>query len=242
MYTYLYETHLHTSPVSKCARATVRENLEFYKSLGYAGVFLTDHFIDGNVSADRALSYEERLRFFFSAYEEGARLSEEIGIPVFSGLECSYKGTDFLVYGLDMAWFLSHPEIENMKKTDSLALMMASGALVVQAHPFREASYIDHIRLFPRSVEGIEVFNANRTELENTMAEIYAKQYGLLPFAGSDNHVGARQELLGGMAADRPIRDEADFVARVKRGELCPFRYDLKAGTLTHLEKGDPKA
>ena len=42
---YRYETHLHTAPVSKCAHASVRENLEFYKSLGYAGVFITNHFI-----------------------------------------------------------------------------------------------------------------------------------------------------------------------------------------------------
>ena len=42
---YLYETHLHTSPVSDCARATVRESLEFYKSAGYTGVLINQHFI-----------------------------------------------------------------------------------------------------------------------------------------------------------------------------------------------------
>ena len=31
---YKYETHLHTAPVSRCARAGVRETLEFYKELG----------------------------------------------------------------------------------------------------------------------------------------------------------------------------------------------------------------
>ena len=30
---YLYETHLHTSPVSRCARFGVRENLEYYKEI-----------------------------------------------------------------------------------------------------------------------------------------------------------------------------------------------------------------
>ena len=42
---YLYETHLHTSPVSRCAKATVRETIEYYKEAGYAGVFMTDHFL-----------------------------------------------------------------------------------------------------------------------------------------------------------------------------------------------------
>ena len=63
---YQYETHLHTLPVSKCARAGVRENLEFYKSLGYAGVFITNHFLDGNINIDRTLPYEDRIRFYFS--------------------------------------------------------------------------------------------------------------------------------------------------------------------------------
>lgn len=66
---FLYETHLHTSPVSKCARTTVRESLEIYKSLGYAGVFITNHFIDGNLNCDRALPYEELINVYFSDYE-----------------------------------------------------------------------------------------------------------------------------------------------------------------------------
>jgi methylenetetrahydrofolate dehydrogenase (NADP+)/methenyltetrahydrofolate cyclohydrolase len=44
---YRYETHMHTLPVSRCARYNVRENLEFYKSLGYDGIFITNHFLDG---------------------------------------------------------------------------------------------------------------------------------------------------------------------------------------------------
>ena len=47
---YKYETHLHTFPVSNCASAEVRENLEFYKSLSYDGVFITNHFLDGNIN------------------------------------------------------------------------------------------------------------------------------------------------------------------------------------------------
>ena len=63
---YFYETHLHTYPVSACAKAGVRESLEFYKSEGYRGVFITNHFLDGNINIDKSLPYEERLRFYFS--------------------------------------------------------------------------------------------------------------------------------------------------------------------------------
>ena len=94
---YRYETHLHTFPVSKCAKASVRENLEFYKSLGYDGVFITNHFIDCNINYDRSAPYEELIHFFFSDYEEALKIGAEIGIKVFCGAEFGYKGSDFLV-------------------------------------------------------------------------------------------------------------------------------------------------
>ena len=54
---------MHTYPVSKCARQSVRETLEFYHSLGYDGVFLTNHFLDGNINVDKTLPYEEKVNF-----------------------------------------------------------------------------------------------------------------------------------------------------------------------------------
>ena len=55
---FLYETHLHTSPVSKCGNATAAESLAFYKELGYDGVFITNHFLDGNLNYDRSAPYD----------------------------------------------------------------------------------------------------------------------------------------------------------------------------------------
>ena len=77
---YLYETHLHTYPVSKCARVGVGETLEFYKSQGYAGVFITNHFLDGYINIDRNLPYEERLEFYFSDYDEALAVGRA-GLP-----------------------------------------------------------------------------------------------------------------------------------------------------------------
>lgn len=226
---YLYETHMHTAPVSKCARFGVRENLDFYKKLGYAGVFITNHFLDGNINISSDVPYEERLKFYFSDYEEGVRIGKEIGLSVFFGVEMSYGGTDFLVYGLSPQWFLDHPEIKDMKKSHQLPYLMEHGALVIQAHPFREAGYIDHIRLFPRCVHGVEIYNACRTDFENEMAKQYAENYGLLPFAGSDNHIADEQRKLGGMRSETPIVDELDFVRRVLNGEMTVFQMERSA-------------
>ena len=222
---YLYETHLHTSPVSQCAAVGARATVEAYKSAGYAGIFLTNHFIDGNINVDvRQLPYEERIEFYFSGIDEAMAIGEEIGLRVFPGIEMTYGGTDFLVYGIDKEWCLAHKDMDKMKKSDLLRLLMAEGALVIQAHPFREAAYIDHIRLFPRCVEGVEVFNANRNEFENGMADKYAESYSLLRFAGTDNHQGGGQALFGGMATEEIIESVEHFIRLVRRGEAKPFR------------------
>ena len=225
---YRYETHLHTAPVSKCATATIEESLRHYKDLGYDGVFVTNHFLDGSLNIDRNAPYEERLNFFFSDYEKGLEIGKELGIKVFCGAEMNYGGTDFLVYGLDKQWYLAHPEIMEMEKSEELRFLKENGALIIHAHPFREASYIDHIRLYPRSIDGVEVINACRTDLENKMARQYAENYELIPFAGSDNHHAAKHKKLAGVCCEEPIQDVQDFIAKVKSGKMEIFTLELK--------------
>lgn len=220
---YKYETHLHTYPVSKCARADVFESLDFYKKKGYDGVFITNHFLDGNINIDPQVSYEEKIEFYFSDYERASDYGKSIGLKVFSGVELSYKGTDFLIYGLDKDWYRANPQIMDMKKSDELKFMINSGALVIQAHPYREAPYIDHIRLFPRCVHGVEIINASGNDIENTMAKLYAQNYGLLEFAGSDNHCAGDKKFLAGMSCEIPVQSERDFVRLVKDGYMKVF-------------------
>ena len=115
-----------------------------------------------------------------------------------------------------------------MKKTEFLTLLAEAGAFIVQAHPYREDFYIDHIRLFPRHVHGIEIYNSSRPEFENEMARHYAESYGLLALAGSDTHNANTKKSFGGMCSDVAIVDEQDFIAKVKSGELEIFRLDLE--------------
>ena len=226
---YLYETHLHTYPVSQCGAASSRETVEAYKNAGYAGIFVTNHFLDGNIRLEvRQKSYEEQIEYYFSGIEEAEEIGKEIGLDVFPGIEMSYGGTDFLVYGIDKEWCLAHPNMHRMPKTQLLKLLMDEGALVIQAHPFREAAYIDHIRLFPRCIHGVEVYNANRSEFENKLAEQYAENYELIRFAGSDNHVAGKQRLFGGMATETPIKSVEDFISRVLTGVAKPFKREEK--------------
>ena len=234
---YRYETQCHTSPVSQCGKASVEDTVEFYQRIGYDGIFITNHFLDGNINpAVREMPYAEQIDYYFSDYEKAAAFGERIGIRVFPGVELSYKGTDFLIYGLEKEWYRAHPEIMAMKKTEELPFLMEAGALVIQAHPYREAFYIDHIRLFPRSVHGVEVINSSQAWEANEITEVYAKQYGLLETCGSDNHWGSEvfsklrekgyRPEIAGMSSDTPIDSVQDFIAQVRSGSMKMFLMD----------------
>ena len=217
---YRYETHLHTKTASACSRFTAEEIIEKYKRLSYAGVFVTDHFLNGNTTVPRSLPYREAIGRYVRGYEEVKRAAE--GLAVFFGFEYSYKGTDFLVYGLGAEELCAHPEIMDMRTKEFLRFARQAGALVVQAHPTREADYIDHVRLFPSDVDGFETLNANRTERENYLADVYATAYELRKTAGSDIH-HKEQRSLAGMEFLTPLLNEKDFAERVKAGEGSLF-------------------
>ena len=234
---YKYETHCHTSPVSKCGKASVKDTVFFYKQYGYDGIFITNHFLDGNINPEaRVLPYRDQIDYYFSDYEEAVKIGSDAGIKVFPGVELSYKGTDFLIYGLDKEWYKDHPEILEMQKTEELPYLMEAGAFVIQAHPYREAHYIDHIRLFPRSVHGIEVINSNQAWESNEMADMYAVQYGFLKTAGSDNHWGSNaferlkekgfRPEIAGMCSDTEINSVEDYICSVRSGSMKIFLMD----------------
>ena len=220
---YRYETHLHSSPASKCGSYSVRDNMEFYKEIGYDGIFLTNHFIDANIGCDRTLPYRDQIEFFFADIEEGERLADEVGIKFFWGVETSYLGSDFLIYGLSKEWYLSHPECVKVSAKEMLTMMAEDGALIVHAHPFRDASYIDHIRLFPYHVHAVEIDNCGNKDFQNEMARLYADCYGLPHSAGSDNHNAGDIDRLAGVEFDEPINTIEDFIERMKRGEGHTF-------------------
>lgn len=223
---YKYETHCHTKKVSKCSHIEAADLVEFYKSCGFSGIFITDHFFNGNTTVDRNQPWNKMVEDFCKGYDKALKKGKEIGIDVFFGFEYSYHGTDVLVYGLDKEWLLSHPDVMSLGTTEFCDFARSEGALLIHAHPFREASYIDMIRLFPRNVDGVEIYNACRTDFENARAKEYADNYGLLYSAGTDNHVGFR-ESLGGMEFDGKILSIPDFVSKMKNGRGKVFRMDL---------------
>ena len=56
---YRYELHCHTAKVSACSRLSAREMVDLYLANGYDGIFVTDHFLNGNTTVDKSLPYRD---------------------------------------------------------------------------------------------------------------------------------------------------------------------------------------
>ncbi len=193
---YKYETHCHTSETSRCSHISGAGLADFYKAAGYDGIIITDHFFNGNCAVPDFLGWKTKVELFCRGFEAAKKRGDEIGLDVFFGLEFTYvDGTDFLTYGIDKQWLLKNRDCDKMRITDYCDLVHKSGGFVIQAHPFREDSYIEMIRLLPRHVDAVETLNAGRKDFENKMADQYADNYCLKKFCGSDNHTGMRDRL-----------------------------------------------
>jgi hypothetical protein len=217
-----YETHAHTSEVSRCSRISSKELVRFYKECGYSGICITDHFLNGNTTVPAQLPWAERVELFCRGYEGGYEEGKRIGIDVFFGWEYSYMGTDLLTYGLDKKWLLDHPESIRFDVNEYCDLVHEYGGFIVHAHPFREADYIAMIRLLPRKVDAIETVNACRTDFENKLADQYADNYHLLKSAGSDNHAGMLARL-SGLKLVEPLSGIQDMISAIKAGRMEIF-------------------
>ena len=189
MQTYRYETHTHTAEVSRCAQISAVDSVRTYKDLGLLECGLQIIF-KWKYYCAAWFTMEEQIALFCSGYRKAYAEGQRIGISVYFGWEYSFRGTDLLTYGLEPEWLLFHPEVMKLHINQYCDLVHEHGGLIVHAHPFREADYIDMIRLLPRKVDAVEVINTCRTDFENALADQYADNYRLLKFAGSDNHVG----------------------------------------------------
>ncbi len=218
---YKYETHMHTSHGSRCANSTPEEMVEKYKQEGYTGVFVTDHFFNGNSCIDGSLEWREKVDRYCECYEKAKAMGDKIGLDVFFAIEYGNGTADFLTYGVDKEWLYENECIMAMDIPEYCRYVRESGGMIIHAHPFRETWYIDRLRLFPRDVDGVEVINASHSdELMNQRAYIYANMYDLPVTAGSDAHNTTDKWFGGGVVTSEKITSAQDYIKLVKERKL----------------------
>ncbi len=218
---YKYELHAHTNAVSKCAFSTPEEMVKAYANAGYAGIVFTDHFIYGNTAIDRNLPWDERMKAYFSPYDNAKKLGKELGISVFVGIEHAYgNGKEFLVYGdLKAEDFFLNPQIEKMPPAKFIEFCHSKGWFVAHAHPFRERFYINlDIPPVTDGIDAIEVYNHCNKAEENIKAAEFCEELGVIPISGTDTHSA---ELCGkaGVAFNKKVTTPKALVKALLSGK-----------------------
>ncbi len=212
------ETHLHTSPVSRCAKLSAKEMLEAYKAAGYTTVFVTNHFAEYHYPD--GLTYSEYVDYYFNGYEEAKAVGDEIGLTVLFAVELTLRGNHYLLYKTDKAFFLAIPDIFKMQVKDFYAYAKEKGVTVIEAHPYRDGN------CFPTldACDGIEAINANpRHENFDEKCLALAREHSLPISAGSDAH---RDEDIGlaAMVSEEPITSVDEYVELLLSGKLRIMR------------------
>lgn len=218
---YKYETHLHTRQASACGRSSGEVYPQYYRDLGYSGIFVTDHFFNGNSCIPPMDCWKDRIDAYCGGYELAKEAGDAIGFPVFFGIEANFDGDEMLLYGLDKEWLYEHSDILSYSRTRLYKEVRAAGGLVVQAHPFRERGYLDKIHLNPETCDAMEGFNAGNLRSQNLNAEMYCREKGIFMTAGSDLHLAGslKKEEHFGMEFETPLTDGKDYVERILNHE-----------------------
>ena len=217
---YRIELHAHTSAASACSSIAPDDMAFMYKKAGYGALIVTDHFLTGNTCVDRTLPWEEQVDLFFQGYEMAKKAGDMIGLKVFEGLEYSDYGTDFLVYGLSRDFIKAHPEMTKMLPEDFLPMFKEAGAFIIQAHPFREASYVRQVRSYASYVDAIEVTNLGNWEIEwDQKARNEAIKFGKPMTAGSDCHHFGDEYFGAGIILNKEPKDLIEVCEIIRSGK-----------------------
>ncbi len=221
---FLYETHLHTSVSSACASSRGYEYVRRYMDLGYSGIFVTDHFYNGNTAVPHSLPWKDWVNRFCLGYEEAKNEGDKNGFDVFFGWEETFNGCDdYLVYGLDKAWLLEHPEMTNWTRGEQYKAVKEAGGCVVQAHPFRQADWIRRIVLSSGCVDAVETANAGNWEQSyDALAMRYAQKLNLPYTAGSDMHNarGIEKDRVFGVILNKKLNSAGDYVNAILNNDI----------------------
>lgn len=229
---YRYQMHTHTLPCSHCAKMEPEALCRALCEGGYAGAVLTNHFLHGNTGIDRTLSWEDFVSAYIADYEACRAAAAAYDLDILFGIEEGVGGgVEILCYGLCPDVLLRHPELRERSITRWREVLSAEGVLIVQAHPYRDRSYITAVGpLDSALIDGVEVYNRGNHREEDVKAAAFAKANpALLITSGADAHACA-EVAVGGIETPHRIRTEGELAAVLRRRDyklILPDGLDL---------------
>lgn len=212
---YKTELHAHTNEVSPCAELSACEVAERYIADGYTSLVITNHYTESIIEF-AGDTWEEKADYYLAPYRAMKAYAGE-RLHVILGCELRFRGSnnDYLIFGLDEDFLITHPNLHHMSLKDFSALARENGLLVVQAHPFRNGMTVVN----PAYLDGVETFNGHMGHhSRNPIADAWAKMHGLLRTSGTDFH-HPYQSGVAGILTDTPITCGAQLCEILKSGD-----------------------
>ena len=184
---YKYDIHVHTKETSPCGKVEAVDVVKLYKSSGYTGIVITDHYYKDFFDKSPCIGWNGKIDDYLKGYKKALREGTIIGLHVLLGMEIKFNDNpnDYLVYGIDEDFLKNNPELYNLDLKEFKDVLSGTNTLIYQAHPFRKGQYVKE----PELLDGIEVYNGNpRHDSHNEQAYNYAIKKHLKYISGSDFH------------------------------------------------------
>ena len=217
---YLYETHMHTSQVSRCGIKPAVQQVRDFKKKGYAGIIVTDHFINGYSNCPLHYSWDEKMKFLMSGFIEAKIEGDKCGLDVFYGWEFTIRGADFLTYGLDLDFLITHPNLDKYDIEDYSEVVRQNGGFLAQAHPYRDDWYVEHcFPVNPSLIDAVEVYNSCEPDRRNAKSLAFAEKHNLPKQAGSDCH-GKGYGFSAGVLLQNKANSIFDIIEAIKTKQV----------------------
>jgi len=228
-YKYKYDLHVHTSPVSPCGDFTPEEVVDIYKSHGYTGFVMANHFQPRLV--DNFQKPEEFVEYFLNDYHKGKAYGDKNGIDVILGIEIRFPQNinDYLVYGVDesdvyRALDYIYTDYETFYKG-----FKNDKNLVIQAHPFRTGCTLQN----PAILDGVEVFNLHPGHNSSVgfAAKTAYENPHLLRTGGTDFHHEGQEAMCAMMTKERitdsfrlaEVLKSKDYILDIWGNKILPY-------------------
>jgi hypothetical protein len=217
------ELHLHSAPVSACAKAYPEEIVQAYLEHGYDTIVLTNHFSRFTFKNKRIgdlsdLPWEEKVDYYMKGYHELKQAAEgKLDVIFGCELRSNIDENDYLIYGLDEDFLRRNEDLYDLPTAEVSARVRAAGFLFLQAHPFRD----NMMMVNPQYLDGIEIFNGNpQQDSRNDIARIWADRFGLIGTSGSDYHKTVEGAFAGGILTDERITSNEQLLEILRSGNF----------------------
>lgn len=210
------EAHLHTYPVSSCAKLTPVEQVRLFKEAGYDTIIVSDHFSPHHFKKlGEHLTFAQKVDKLCDAYLEAKAEGDRIGLTVLFSVELSFHKNHYLLYGVTREFLKLREDIFDIDIDELYAHLKAHGVTIIQAHSHRAEKCVPH----PHHVDGFEINCCLRKDNYNERTMQVAKEYGLPLTIGSDCH---RPEDVGVSAtlSEEKIESIEQYLELMRAGKL----------------------